>query len=456
MKKGFIRWSAWAVSGIFILADTLTLYLVFRLSFFVRQITPLSLFDRKPFLGVNQSLMELGILLSVGVFFIQDLYPGYGLTAVKELEKMGRAVSLSFFLLASISYFNKPFQDFSRAILLFGWVFTLVTLPLVHFILRNILSRFSWYGVPVVIFGDGAWGQQIATSLKRVRRLGWYPAAIRPVEAIQHPVKDTQFEVAILALSTGASVDKYARILNQNYRKVILIRKADNFGSLWIEPRDLDGNLGLEFHYHLFDGQARWVKRLVDFVFGLTLSILISPILAILCLLIILDSPGPIFFYQERLGKDFRRFNMIKFRTMMMDAEQRLSNILKTNSVARAEYEKYHKLTNDPRLTRVGKWLRRFSLDELPQMWNMLKGEMSLVGPRAYMPSELTEIGDYAPTILRIQPGLTGWWQVMGRHQTTFQQRLRMDEYYISNWSLWMDFYIMLKTVWVVIGGKGA
>ncbi len=162
------------------------------------------------------------------------------------------------------------------------------------------------------------------------------------------------------------------------------------------------------------------------------------------------------FFYQERLGEGFKRFNIIKFRTMTLDAKQRLSELLQKDSGARAEYQKYHKLTNDPRLTRLGKWLRRFSLDELPQLLNVLKGDMSVMGPRAYLPSELNEMGNYAPTILRIKPGLTGWWQVMGRHNTTFEQRLRLDEYYISNWSLWMDFYILLKTVWVVQSGKGA
>ncbi len=456
MKKPFIQWRNLFVSGIFILADALTLYFIFRLSFFIRQtLTPL--FTRAPVWRLAEPLMQLGILLSVAVFFIQGLYPGYGLTAVKELEKMGRAVSVSFFLLAGVSYLNKSFQDFSRAILLFSWILSMILLPLVHFIARNIISKYAWYGVPVIIFGDGEWAQKIFKSLKRVRRLGWYPKATSSTETIQHGnVSGAQFDVAIFAPSSNLSVDKYARILNQNFRKVILVRRMDNLGSLWVEPRDLDGQLGLEFHYHLFDRYATWLKSLMDFGIGLAVSILVSPFLAILSLLIMIDSPGPIFFYQERLGKNFKRFNIIKFRTMAADAEQRLNELLQKDSAAQAEYQKYHKMTNDPRLTRLGKWLRRFSLDELPQLLNVLKGDMSVIGPRAYLPSELNEIGDYAPTILRIKPGLTGWWQVMGRHKTTFEQRLRMDEYYISNWSLWMDFYILLKTIWVVIGGKGA
>lgn len=140
---------------------------------------------------------------------------------------------------------------------------------------------------------------------------------------------------------------------------------------------------------------------------------------------------------------------------MVTDAEEDLATFLENNPTAREEYQKYHKLSVDPRITTVGRFLRKYSLDELPQLWNVLKGEMSLVGPRAYMVSEREEIGDFADIILRVHPGMTGWWQVMGRQTTSFSRRLRMDEYYISNWSPWMDLYIIYKTIWVVIQGTG-
>jgi len=133
-----------------------------------------------------------------------------------------------------------------------------------------------------------------------------------------------------------------------------------------------------------------------------------------------------------------------------------LRHLLKESPTIRAEYSKYHKLRNDPRITRAGNLLRRLFLDEIPQLWNVLKGEMSLVGPRPVMDSETGKMGAYAPIVSRVKPGMTGWWQVMGRNQTTFRERFQMDEYYISNWSLWMDVYILLKTVWVVLSGSGA
>jgi Undecaprenyl-phosphate galactose phosphotransferase WbaP len=236
---------------------------------------------------------------------------------------------------------------------------------------------------------------------------------------------------------------------------LILIQQSDNFGSLWVEARDLDSILGLEFQYHLLSRRNRWLKKSFDLIGALSIFIILSPLLVLLSILIGIDSPGPILYRQERLSKNYRLFNVVKFRTMVLDAEGKLQQLLQNNPIAKEEYVKFHKLENDPRVTRIGRILRKFSLDELPQLWNVIKGEMSLSGPRAYMSTELDNMGSYSDTILRVNPGMTGWWQVLGRHQTSFQKRLQMDEYYISNWSLWMDTYIFLKTILVVFFGKG-
>jgi Undecaprenyl-phosphate galactose phosphotransferase WbaP len=250
-------------------------------------------------------------------------------------------------------------------------------------------------------------------------------------------------------------VDEYARLLNQRFHKVTLIRQTDHFGSLWVEPRDVDGYLGLEIHYHLLAWPYVLTKRLIDLTGSILLLIFLSPVLVILSLLIVLDSRGPVFFRQERIGRDSRHFKIFKFRTMIDGAEEILAKLLEEDPTAMAEYEKFHKLEKDPRITRIGGFLRKFSLDELPQLWNVFIGNMSLTGPRAYLLSELKNIGSYAPIILRVNPGMTGWWQVLGRNSTTFEKRLEMDEYYISNWSLWMDVYIILKTGIAVFRGTG-
>jgi len=277
-----------------------------------------------------------------------------------------------------------------------------------------------------------------------------------PLREIEQDHPSIQTPLMIIAASVDYPIEKYTRMLNRHLQQVILVREVDKFGSLWVEPRDLDGKLGLEFSYHLLGNAAIWSKRFLDVLGSLLIFLFISPFLLILGALIAIESPGPVVFSQERLGQNMRRFRVYKFRTMFNNAEPQLEKHLQENAEARAEYEKFHKLRHDPRVTRVGKWLRRYSIDEFPQLWNVLRGEMSLIGPRAYMPAELGNIGEFAPVILRVKPGITGWWQVMGRHQTTFRQRLQLDEYYISNWSFWMDIYIVMKTVWVVLIASGA
>jgi Undecaprenyl-phosphate galactose phosphotransferase WbaP len=449
------------VSGILILTDAVSLFAIFYLAVILRRILapvlePLYIIDVTLQWETALPIAQVGILVGVVTFLFQGLYPGYGLTAVKELERMSKSVTLIFFLLAAVFYLNKPFQELPRSVLILAWVLALGILPVAHFFLRNLLSRCSWYGVPVVVFGNGEWAGQVSNSLRSVRRLGWHPQTILPLQDIGKEDSTAQNTVTIIAASMDYPIEKYARILNQHFQKVILVREADKFGSLWVEPRDLDGNLGLEYSYHLYKTEVIWAKRFLDILGSLILFLILSPLLVFLAALIAIESPGSPFFYQERLGQNQRRFHVLKFRTMFINAERQLGRFLQDSPEARTEYEKFHKLQNDPRVSRVGKWMRRYSLDEWPQLLNVLRGEMSLVGPRAYMPSELGDMGEYASVILRVKPGITGWWQVMGRHQRSFQQRLQLDEYYISNWSLWMDIYILMKTVWVVLSGSGA
>ena len=445
----------WLISTLLIISDIVTIYIVFRIATWIRII--LSPVLQRPAFTWAESLplAQLSLLFIISIFLLQGLYPGYGLTAVKELEWINKSIMLAFFLIGSVSYLNKSFQVFPRSILLLAWVLSAGILPAVRFLLRNILSRSIWYGIPVKIFGDENWSQEIFRSLTYVKRLGWVPQAMYTLDNIEKSNANKE-TMAILAPSAHTEVEKYARILNQRFRRVVLIRETDNFGSLWVQPRDLNGRLGLEFHFHLLARRNHWIKRGIDLVVSGLLLILLFPILLLIGLLIFIDNPGPIFFRQERLGKNFKPFKVIKFRTMVVDAEQKLHELLENDPIAREQYKKFHKLDDDPRITKLGKFIRRYSLDELPQLWNVFRGEMSLSGPRAYMPAELPDMGDYAGTILRVLPGMTGWWQVLGRHTTTFENRLKMDEYYISNWSLWMDAYIFMKTIFVVLKGDGA
>lgn len=445
------------VGFLIICADAFLIYGIFRITFFIRNLLPVWVTTNTILWIDTQPVAHLAVILNIGIFYILELYPGYGLTAVKELERMGRGITLAFFLLAAISYLNKPFQEFPRSIVLAAWVISLGILPIARFLIRNLLSRMPWYGMPVIVYGDSPWADDIANSIKKIRRIGWLVQQVHPLKDIlQQNIGVQKHIMAIVALQASTPIEGIARILNQRYRRVVLVRQTDNFGSLWVESRDLEGRLGLEFRYQLFERRLAWFKRAVDIFGALILLIILSPFMGIIALLIKIDSPGGIIFHQTRLGYKESLFKLIKFRTMVLDAEDRLADLLRNNSLAKDEYSRFHKLHFDPRVTRIGKWLRRYSLDELPQLWNVLKGDMSLFGPRAYMPREFDDMGTYASVILRVKPGMTGWWQVLGRHKTLFQKRLTMDEYYISNWSIWMDLYIFLKTIGVILSGKGA
>jgi Undecaprenyl-phosphate galactose phosphotransferase WbaP len=243
--------------------------------------------------------------------------------------------------------------------------------------------------------------------------------------------------------------------MTEQYRRVVLVYPADYVGTAWVEPRDLEGQLGLELRSYLFSSWNVVIKRVFDLVISLLLLLITFPLWLLIALMIRLDSPGPIFYKHQRVGQGGKKFRVIKFRTMYSDADEHLRHYLENNPRARQEWQEHQKLENDPRITPLGAWLRKFSLDELPQLLNVLRGDLSLIGPRAVTEEEIEKYGRDAELILRVKPGITGWWQVMGRHQTGWERRTKLDLYYVSNWSLWMDFYITLKTIWVVISGQG-
>ncbi len=198
----------------------------------------------------------------------------------------------------------------------------------------------------------------------------------------------------------------------------------------------------------------------IKIVFEKIAVLLSLPFFAILHLLILivirLDSEGEAIFKQKRVGKNRRIFECYKYRTMKNDSEKILQEYLKRNPQEVEHYKMHHKYRNDPRVTKVGKILRRTSLDELPQLLNILKGDMSLVGPRPYIPSEIKSLGGEADMIFRVKPGITGLWQVSGRSNLSFRERVKLDVWYIQNWSLWMDIVIIIKTIKVVLFKTGA
>jgi Undecaprenyl-phosphate galactose phosphotransferase WbaP len=180
------------------------------------------------------------------------------------------------------------------------------------------------------------------------------------------------------------------------------------------------------------------------------------PVVGIIGIIIRLETPGPAIYANDRIGKNGRTFRCYKFRTMHRDAEEKLKEILNKNEEIRNEWFNNWKIKDDPRITRVGRFLRKTSLDELPQIFNVIRGEMSLVGPRPYLPREKAVIEENLQVICSAKPGITGLWQVSGRSDTGYKYRVKLDSWYIINWSLWLDIAIIFKTIRVVLKTEGA
>jgi Undecaprenyl-phosphate galactose phosphotransferase WbaP len=413
--------------------------------------------------------------LSVLAYAAKGLYSGVALNPANELRKMALSTNLVYLTAGSIIFLFQVSQSYSRGFFVLAWVFSLVLVPLGRTLVRHWLSRYSWWGHPVVILGAGEVGQRILHLLLTHPEYGLKPVAVvddtlPPQDTIQGvPVaKGLHLSPKIAEKLNGAYgilampelprhellaiVECYAH----SFHHLLVVPDLIGFSSLWVEAKDVGGILGLEVRQQLLNPQSQLLKRLVDLIGASLAILLLSPVLVGVAIAVKCSSPGPLFFNQERLGLKGSLFKAFKFRSMYLDAEERLQEILSTDPVARQEYTLFHKLRHDPRVTPVGRIIRKFSLDELPQLWNVIRGEMSLVGPRAYMPREQTHMNGAEKTILQVLPGITGFWQVSGRNRLSFQQRLDLDVYYVKNWSLWFDIHILIRTVWVVLSGDGA
>jgi Undecaprenyl-phosphate galactose phosphotransferase WbaP len=214
----------------------------------------------------------------------------------------------------------------------------------------------------------------------------------------------------------------------------------------------LQGDRRISRSLQSLDGEL--FKRLFDILFSLSVLILFAPVYLLLAFSIALSSSGPIFYVQERVGKNHKRFYCLKFRTMVENADDLLLEIMENSPHLRQEFEDNFKLKQDPRITWIGRFLRMTSLDEFPQFWNVLKGDMSVVGPRPLVEEELPRYGRHINKILTIRPGITGLWQVSGRNDIPYPRRVQIDLYYANDKNLWMDMWILFKTIGVVIFPK--
>jgi Undecaprenyl-phosphate galactose phosphotransferase WbaP len=405
------------------------------------------------------------------------LYPGYGLDSAERLRRHTYSV---FATLAILAIFAVAFQvgdRISRLLLALVFLGLLFLAPFTQHLTRWGLKRIGLWGKPIIVLGYGEHGANIVGLLREGWELGYDPVAAldyRLDKTPAEPVEDASGQkewagVVDLAREHGVDTVIFAMPHARREQLAELVSLASlsfrhamvvlNFGGITnsaVAAKDLAGTLAVEIKYNLLDPWALRTKRALDVVATVIGGTLILPLLLVLALLVYLESGSPIFYRDQRMGKGGKPFSCIKFRTMMSNAEALLQTMLEEDAVLREEYSKYHKLRDDPRVTRVGHFLRKTSLDELPQIWNVLKGQMSLVGPRPYLPRESRDIGFPQNEILRVLPGITGPWQVSGRNHALFGERVEMDVYYVRDWSVWLDIVLLARTVKIVLFGRGA
>ena len=342
-----------------------------------------------------------------------------------------------------------------------------------RWLVRDAMFRRNIGISPVVILGAGTTGRVVANVLKKSKHFGLRPVAFFDDDAGKQgqrindiPVAGTLADyyrlndaldgvVPFLCLPLMALMSWGKRIYLRNKRAYIA--SSENFfpcsgAGIYdihgLTVLGLKNNLNIPFNLR--------VQRLLNlFVVSLALAVFLLP-MAVIALLIKLTSEGPVIYHAPRMGQGGKTITIPKFRTMVKDSEEKLEELLESSPQFRREWEEQFKLKDDPRVTRLGRFLRRTSLDELPQLFSVLKGEMNLVGPRPIVAEEIPRFGEAYEFIAKVKPGLTGMWAVSGRSETSYEERVFLETYYIRNWNLWLDLYILMKTVLEVVLCRGA
>lgn len=418
------------------------------------------------------------LLLPVSVFFViiylmMGLYPGIGVGPVEELRRLSVGTTLGMLALMGLSFYLRNVNMWSRAVLGLAWVFLLVSAPLMRKLFRRLAVRFGMWGVPVVVIGETAGVTNIYKNLRRNRLTGLWPVlCVRtsPITRLFPPPSSPgdgfpevralfkNIEIVILVPETAplGAVKNVLLDKTHQFKRIIVMFDDARMGSVWFTPLHLVEHLGLEVTHQLINPTQQVIKRLLDlFLIFISLPFLL-PLWVLIALAIKLDSPGPVFYTQKRVGHGGKDILIWKFRTMVENAEEVLEQYLARDPALRAEWDKNFKLKHDPRITRMGRFLRRTSLDELPQLWNVLCREMSLIGPRPIVSEEISLYGDDFDIYKQVVPGMTGLWQISGRNDTTYQERVNLDVYYVQNWSIWLDVHILIHTFLAALQGRGA
>ena len=468
-KKHFNHTSSFATGLTFMIFDCIGVMLCFGAGFFA-----VNAVDRT--LIVFRDFLHYWIYLPAfaAVFFAARLYPGIMLQPAEEVRKFSLTSFFCFTGIALSIAVETDDRDALSVALLLAIPFATLLLPLLREGIRTACCYFSWWGVPVVIYTSNENKYTIADRLLNKPSLSYRPAAIINIDAanyeeyrgipvfpysqeIEDCIHACKITTAIaMELPEGNTVNTPLDAILSGYRYLIAIPYYQNIKFVSLSVRNFGDIFGFSASNRLTRPFNLFIKRCIDLGILLLSSPVILPLVVLIAILVKCTSKGKIFYGHKRIGKNGKEITAWKFRSMVMDADKRLKELLENNPDMKREWDEHQKLEHDPRITSIGKFLRKTSLDELPQLFNILLGEMSFVGPRPVTEPEREKYGDTFKYIFSVTPGLSGMWQISGRSSTGYDDRIFLDTFYIQNWSIWLDIWIILQTFIVVVTGKGA
>ncbi|MDR2102964.1 MAG: undecaprenyl-phosphate galactose phosphotransferase WbaP [Treponema sp.] len=472
-RARYQRTSSALISTMIIISDLVGVMLSFGTGFFLVNLYDIHAINFRSFV-TYWPYLPIFIL----IFQIMHLYPGLSLAPAEELRHLMIGSLMAHGGIIFSRYIEDEEFDAISIAFIISFIFSTVILLICRSYMHGMLRKSRLGGIPAVIYGGGNMGRLIVDRLLNNKKTGYVPVLIldddpaagnlyRDIPIIHDTmigpeiVNRYNIKMAIVAMPAFEQ-KRLTQILNYSvsaFRYNVLIPDFFNVSNIWMSIRDFDGILGFVTSHKLKMPWNLGIKRFMDLFITILGGITLLPLLLIIALLVKISSPGPVLYVQQRIGQNGEKFDMYKFRSMVIDAENTLKKLLKDSPDLRREYEIHRKLKNDPRITKIGKILRKTSLDEFPQLINVLKGEMSLVGPRPILEEELPKYGEAFKRNYSVKPGLTGLWQISGRSDLDmdfFKAHISFDTYYLQSWSVWLDLWIFYKTVGVVLKGKGA
>lgn len=400
-------------------------------------------------------------------------YPGFCLNKIEEIRRITLSLCIAYLLVFTWLSLSRQGVYYSRVALLGAMFLSILCMPFERFLVRLLMKKLRFGQIDVFIAGAGKTGTAIAEEFSQScyygfrvagfldddpEKLGRVIAGVKVIGRLADAPRlarkrNVENVVCCLPLHLIMRIFKeYSRI----FRLITFVPDNRVLPISWLYPASIGLYAGFEIRNQLRLGFPRLLKVVLELFFSTFAIITLLPLFLILAVLVKVSSAGPIFYFANRLGRNGKPIRVLKFRTMYADADARLESLLAENPALAREWKEKFKLEHDPRITPIGHFLRKTSLDELPQFWNVLTGEMAMIGPRPIVQAEVPMYGEAYELLKRVKPGITGFWQVSGRSDVDYSSRVMMDMYYIMNWSVWMDYYIFFKTIFVVLMGRGA